>query len=141
MPNQRQAVVWVDAGGRTRQTVFVVNGSGSDLRAKLLGHSNADVQDWFEGTDNFNSSPSPVLMPFPDVIDSAKLVFADGSGNEASLTLPAPISSIFLADETTVDASAIADVITSATTYLVNSAGNTVTTFVGGFRTTSTSAG
>lgn len=141
MPNQRQAVAWIDVGGRTVQTVFLVNDTGSTLRAALLGHSNADVLDWFEGVDNFTTSPSPTFATFPSVNDNARLLFEDGSGNQASITLPAPQSAVFLADGVTVDPSAIADVISAATTYLVNSAGNTVTTYIGGVRLARTSAG
>lgn len=141
MANQRQAVVWIDAGSRTRQTVFVANATGSTIRAALLAHSNADFQDWFEGPDNFNLAPSPVSAAYPDVSDFAVLQFQDAGGNIAGLTLPAPKSSIFKADGVTVDASAIADVILAATTYLVNSAGNTVVAFTGGVRKGRTSAG
>lgn len=141
MANQRQAVAWTDADGRTRQTVFVANATGSTIRAKLLGHSNADVLDWFEGDDHFNFSPSPSSATYDSVTDFATLLFADGSGNQASLTLPAPKSNIFLADQVTVDSSAIADIITAATTYLVNSAGNLVTTYLGGVRKGTTSVG
>src|SRR5215469_9313708 len=141
MPTQRQAIAWIDAGGRTRQTIFLASTTGSTLRAALLNHSNADVQDWFEGPDNFNLTPTPTNAAYPNVSDAARLIFADGSGNQASITLPAPQAAIFLADLTTVDPSAIADIITAATTYLVNSAGNIVTTYLAGVRTTATSAG
>lgn len=141
MTRQRQAIAWIDVGGRTVQTIFLADTTGSDLRAKLLGHSNADVLDWFEGDDNFTSVPSPTFATFPSVFDNARLLFEDGSGNQASITLPAPQAAIFLADGVTVDPSAIADVITSATTYLVNSAGNVVTTYIGGVRLARTSAG
>ena len=134
MANQQQSVVWIDVAGRTRQTIVLVNGTGSTIRSTLLGHSNADVLNWFEGPPNPNTSPSPSSSVYNSVGDSAQLIFADSSGNEAGLTLPAPQSGIFLADTVTVDASAIADVIAAATTYLVNSAGNTVTTYLAGFR-------
>lgn len=134
MANQQQSVVWIDAGGRTRQTIFLVNAGGSTIRGVLLGHSNADVLNWWEGPPNPNTSPTPVAAVYTSVGDSAQLLFADGSGNEAGLALPAPQSGIFLADTVTVDPSAIADVIAAATTYLVNSAGNTVTTYLAGFR-------
>lgn len=141
MANQRQAVVWIDAAGRTRQTIFVVNDPSACIRTTLLGHSNADVLDWFQGDDNFNTSPAPLGLTYPKVTDYAALVFADGSGNQAGLTLPAPDSSIFMADQVSVDPSAIADIISAATTFLVNSAGNTVTTYLSGVRKGQTSVG
>ena len=134
MANQRQSVVWIDAQGVTRQTIFLANATGSTIRAKLLLHSNADTLDWSEGIDHINGSPAPVVATYTSVHDSAVLLFADGSGNQASLALPAPQSAIFLSDTVTVDPSAIADIITAATTYLVNSAGNTVTTYLTGYR-------
>jgi len=141
MANQRQSVAWVDNGGRTRQTIFVAGSTGSTIRAALLNHSNADVLDWFEGVDNFNTSPSPITAAFASVRDAARLVFADGSGNQVGLTLPAPAEDIFLADLVTVDQTMIADIITAAQTYLINSAGNLVTTYLSGVRTANTSAG
>lgn len=134
MAKQRQSVVWIDVNGKTRQTIFLANATGSTIRAKLLLHSNADVFDWSEGVDHTNLSPLPTNAIYNSVGDTAVLLFADGSGNQASLALPAPQSGIFLADTVTVDASAIADIVTAATTYLVNSAGNTVTTFLTGYR-------
>ena len=134
MSNQRQSVVWIDAAGNTRQTQFLVNDPAACIRASLLVKSNADVQNWWEGDDHFNTSPAPLGLTYPRVGDYAMLLFADGSGNQAGLTLPAPDSAIFMADTISVDPSAIADIITAATTYLVNAAGNTVTTFVGGVR-------
>lgn len=141
MPNLRQSVVWIDVAGRTRVTQFVINATPACIRTSLLAKSNADVVDWFEGDDHFNTSPAPLNLTYPRVTDFASLLFADGSGNQASLTLPAPDSSIFLADQVSVDPSAIADIISAATTFLVNSAGNTVTTYLGGVRKGQTSVG
>ena len=141
MPNLRQSVTWIDAAGRTRQTIFVVNGTGSCVRTTILGHSNADVLDWFEGTDHFNTSPAPLGLTYPKVTDFAQLIFADAGGNQAGLVIPAPDSSIFMADQVSVDASAIADLISAAETFLVNSVGNVVTTYLGGVRKGQTSVG
>lgn len=101
--------------------------------AKLQLHSNADVQEWFEGPDNL-LTPAPVSAGFPDVIDLARLTFTDAFGSLVNLALPAPKSSIFLADSVTVDSSAIADVIAASIGHLCSSGGSLVTAYVAGLR-------
>lgn len=141
LASQRQAVVWVDIGGRTRQTVFVVNAVGSTVRGQISAISNADVLDWFEGNDNFNVAPAPIGAAFASVRDYARLYFADGLGNQVSLTVPAPAAGIFMADQVTVDPAVIVPLINACKLYLLNSAGNLVTTYLGGVRFATTSAG
>lgn len=101
--------------------------------ATLQGHSNSGVLEWFEGPDNevFGVGTNAV---YPDVADQAVLVFQTGVGTNVTLTLPAPKLAIFLADATTVNPSAIADVIGAALAELVDGAGNPVTTYLTGFR-------
>jgi hypothetical protein len=141
MVTQQQDVIWIDAAGRTRRTSFTVNDTGSCIRTTILGHSNADVLNWYEGPPNVNSSPAPLGLTYPRVTDYALLVFADDDGNQASLVVPAPDSSIFEADQVSVDASAIADLITAAESFLLNAAGNLVTTYLSGVRRGQTSVG
>jgi hypothetical protein len=101
--------------------------------AKLQLHSNADVLNWFEGPPT-NLTPSPVSAVFADVVDLARLTFADAGGNLATLALPAPQLAIFQADSVTVNPSAIADIIAAAVGHLHTAAGNPVTAFVAGVR-------
>lgn len=133
MVAQRRQIVWIDAGGRTRVTVPCADPDNATIMAKLQLHSNADVQSWFEGPDNI-LTPAPVAADFPDVVDLARLTFTDAFGSLVNLALPAPQSSIFLADSVTVDPSAIADVIAACIGHLCSSGGATVTAYVGGLR-------
>lgn len=133
MAAQLRQIVWIDAGGRTRVTVPCADPDNATIMAKLQLHSNADVQQWFEGPANI-LSPSPVAADFPDVVDLARLTFTDSFGSLVNLALPAPQSSIFLADSVTVDSSAIADVITACIGHLCSAGGSTVTAYVAGLR-------
>jgi hypothetical protein len=133
MAAQRRYIVWIDAGGRTRATIPCADPDNATIMAKLQLHSNADVQEWFEGPDNL-LTPTPVSAAFPDVIDLARLTFTDAFGSLVNLALPAPQSSIFLADSVTVDPSAIADVITACIGHLCSSGGSLVTAYVAGLR-------
>lgn len=132
MAKQSRQIVWIDVGGRTRVTVPTSDPDNSALMAALQNHSNAAVQLWFEGPQTV-LTPAPVLADFPDVIDLARLTFTDGT-SLVNLALPAPKANIFLADSVTVNASAIADIITAATGHLQSIAGNPVTAFVAGLR-------
>jgi hypothetical protein len=133
MTAQKRQIVWIDAGGRTRVTIPCADPDNATIMAKLQLHSNADVQEWFEGPDHI-LSPAPVSAAFPDVIDLARLTFTDAFGSLVNLALPAPQSAIFLADSVTVDSSAIADVIAACVGHLCSSGGSLVTAYVAGLR-------
>lgn len=126
-------IVWIDAGGRTRVTVPCADPSLSTIMAKLQLHSNADVQQWFEGPPTI-LTPAPVSAAFPDVVDLARLTFTDAFGSLVNLALPAPQGAIFMADSVTVNPSAIADVITACIGHLCSAGGSTVTAYVAGLR-------
>lgn len=131
----KRYIVWIDVGGRTKATIPCTSTGASSIQAALLNHSNADVQEWFEGFDTV-LFPSPSAALYPDVIDVARLTFTDAFGSLANLTLPAPKSGIFLADGVTVNASAIADIIAAAVGNLCSSGGGTVASYVAGMRIT-----
>lgn len=133
MSAQKRYIVWIDAGGRTVATIPCSDPNNSALMAALQNHSQADVLDWFEGADNV-LSPAPAGGAFPDVRDLARLTFTDAGGSLVNVALPAPTSSIFLADSVTVNPSAIADIIAAATGHLCSSGGGLVTAFVAGLR-------
>lgn len=128
-----RSIIWIDAGGRTSQTIPCSDPNNTALMAALQNHSNAVVLHWFEGPDNVLSL-TPTAATFPDVRDLARLTFTDASGSLVNLALPAPASGIFLADSVTVNPSAIADIITAAVGHLCTSGGGLVTSFVAGLR-------
>jgi len=129
----KRSIVWIDAGGRTRQTIPAGNATLSSIMAQIQAVSNADVLTWFEGSDN-SLSPSPVSATYPDVADAAILVYADGGGLEARLTVPAPLLSIFLADGSTVDPATIVALNAAVIGTLVTASGSAVTTYLSGVR-------
>lgn len=133
MAAQKRSIVWIDAGGRTRVTIPCANPDNAAIMAALLAHSNGGIQEWWEGPDNI-LTPSATAAVFPDVADLARLTFTDGGGNLAVLALPAPLSSIFLADSVTVDSTQITSIITAAVGHLCTAAGSVVTAYVAGTR-------
>lgn len=133
MAIQRRSLGWIDAGGRTRQTIPAADPDNSAIMTALMNHSNAVVQTWFEGPVN-NTLLTPVSAPFPDVIDTARLIFQGPSGEQAALILPAPKANIFLVDGVTVDPSTIVDIITASVGHLVVASGSPVTAYVAGVR-------
>jgi hypothetical protein len=133
MAAQSRSIVWIDIGGRTRQTVPCATPDNAAIMAALQNHSNAGIQTWFEGPLQV-LTPSPVATDFPDVADLARLTFTDALGSLATLALPAPQSTIFMADSVTVNPSAIADIIAAAVGHLCSAGGGTVTAYVAGTR-------
>lgn len=130
----RRYQVWVDAQGRTTLTLANTTGSLATLFAAIKAQSNADVLNDTESSLNVNGAPAPTNAVYPSVRDSAKLVFVTALGNTVTLTVPAPVSSLFLADGQTVDPTAAATIITDALAALTDEAGNAVTAYQGGFR-------
>lgn len=131
---QTRRITWVDAQGLTSSTQ--INGSGSlaSLQASLLLVSNADYVREFEGTNTPNGSPSPTAATYESVTDQAALWFTTAAGVIVQVTLPAPHSTIFMADQMTVNPAAITAQITAALAVVTDTSGNAVTAFVAGLR-------
>lgn len=129
----KRSIIWIDVGARTRQTLPLTAAGAGAIMSALKNHSNADVAEWFEGADNFPST-SPINAIYPSVNDIVRLTFATATADRIDLALPAPKASIFLADGVTVDASAIADIISASIGALSNPGGELATSFVSGLR-------
>lgn len=134
MADNFRSMVWVDANGNTRQTLLRGNASLGSVSVALLAHSYADWLLCFEGPTVQNMSPAPTTGAYQNVGDYAVLVYTDGSGNNVYVTLPAPQSSIFLADQFTVDDTQIATIDAAVIGTVLSGAGSPVTAFVAGFR-------
>lgn len=137
----RRYQVWQDVNGHTRLTLIntidatlVLPDPSSGVAAALLAQSNADVLNNAQSTLTVNTTPLPTAATFQRVVDSAELTFTDGSGNLTRLQLPAPKASIFLADNETVDITAIGGIIAAVVGTVVTPAGGTVTSYVAGVR-------
>lgn len=128
----RGGLNWVDAQGQRVLHVINFTGSGfGSIIAALENHSSAVVNENWGGAVGCNPN-LPTTTDYTTVRITAVLIFADATGSTAKLYVPAPNTSIFLADGDTVDPTAIPDIISAAIGTLLSGAGNPVTTFVGG---------
>lgn len=133
MADQAMSVVWIDANGRTRQTIIkTLVGAGSLLTAMRAG-SLAGVNTWWQ------SMLQPAVGAstpgtYQTTADTARLLFQTGSGSIIRLTLPAPKVALFLADKITVDPAnaTVVSIVNAAVGHLSDGAGSAVVSFVGG---------
>lgn len=133
MTDTSRSTIWIDANGRTRQTILRGNASLATVESDLLALSNADTQRSWEGPTAVNPAPAPVAATYQNVADYAVLVYTDGT-DLVYITLVAPQASIFLADGETVDPTAIAVLTGHVVGTVLTGSGSAVTSFVGGFR-------
>lgn len=131
MAIKKAGLVWVDAQGERALHVITTDGGVGPIETELEALSQAGVIECWEGLDE-TYSPSPGTASYPSVRVTAVLYFTDGAGHVARLLLPAPDSSIFMADGSTVDPAAITSLITACVGRLETAAGTTVTAFAGG---------
>lgn len=129
----QRSIVWVDSGGRTRQTLPTADPSVGDIMDALVAHSQAAVLRWFEG-EVTEPGTTPAGGTFAPVSDIVTLLFATSGTSVIQLGLPSPSADIFEADTVTVDPSAIADIITAAVGTLQNPAGDVATSYIAGIR-------
>lgn len=131
---QRAYYTWIDTNGFTRLTLVNSAAGAAGVLAALLAQSNADILNSLDTTLAVNASPSPVAAQFQVVSDAAALTFQDAAGSLVVIQLPAPVSSIFLADTVTVNSAAIAAIKAAVIGTVVTAAGGVVTAYVGGSR-------
>lgn len=132
-----RSTIWTDAAGKTRQTIVRGNATLAAVLLALAAKSNGDFQRDWEGATIVNPAPAPVNATYNSVNDYAQLVFATGAGNLVYVTLPCPVSSIFMADQETVDPVAIATIIAAVTGTVIDGSGSPVASFIGGYRRSS----
>ena len=130
-----RSVLWVDAGGGSTISLIRSTTGGAGIESALLGVSNADWFNEWEGTNNVNLAPAPVAAPNQSVLTQASLVFLCADGSQVTLALPAPKASIFLADGVTVNAASIAALIAACVGTLVSQSGSTATAYLSGLLT------
>jgi len=132
----RRSIVWVDANGFTTQTQPIGNATLAGIQTALLAKSNADVSSEFEGALTVNTTPAPVAATFQSVKDAAFLTFTTTTTSLLTVTLPAPVSSIFFADNETVDPTQIAAIIAAVVGTAQTLGGATATAYLAGIRRT-----
>lgn len=132
MPDQGRSIVWADATGRTRLTIVKSTGSSAAIETALQAKSNAATQIDWAGTLGTPIGVAAVGQ-YQAANQSATLLFATATGTQLRLTLPAPLLSIFLADQRTVDATQIVALIAACIGVLSDGAGNVATAFTAGY--------
>jgi hypothetical protein len=130
----RRYMVWVDANGFTRLTLVNGDAPMTGVQTQLVALSNADVLNSTESALTVNP-PFPPGAAYRTVGDAAVLTFTDGT-DLVDITLPAPLSSIFLADQATVDITQIGAMIAAVVGTVRTSSGGLVTAYVAGLRRT-----
>jgi|SRR5882672_4655982 len=133
--SQTRSTVWIDAAGMTVQTIMSTTAGGAGIEADLLALSNASRLNEWEGAPG-GASGSPAAAVYEAVADYALLQWVCVDGTIVSLKLPAPLSSIFLADGQTVDV-ANAGVVTldaAVVGSLLSASGSAAAALLGGTR-------
>lgn len=125
--------IWIDASGKTRQTIVNTATGEASILSQLEALTNAGLVEWWEASATVPAQVG-LSAPYPSVRDFVKLIYETPSGEEASITLVAPISSIFLADGMTVDPSAVSTLTTACIGNLQAPSGEVVSAFVAGLR-------
>lgn len=134
----RAYVNWADAFGATR-LVWYTYQDGGDLTPfgdAVDGCSNAIPAQTVAGLIQVSSS-TPSTNPYPNVQDSAVLTFSTDAGSLVGVLVPAFKESLYYGDNQTVDPHqplVIALVNAALALPIVDSAGNAVTSYVGGLR-------
>ena len=137
MALDRRTVVYVDVSGKTTAAYLTGVGSLASIQTEILNVSLAAYQSYWEGPLIKNTHIVPTSGTYQSVRDSAILTFITGAGTLVTLRIPAPDSAIFLADQETVNASAIASLIAACIGNLSDISTNPVTAYVSGTRSPS----
>ena len=127
----KRTVVWSDAAGQTSLRTLTSLAGAPLTMAALLAKSNAVINEWWESVDTLGTA-TPLAAAVPFASQVAYLQFQDGAGHQARIALPAPLGSMCLTDQVTVDPTQIAAIIAAAQIEVVTTAGTLVTTFTGG---------
>lgn len=80
------------------------------------------------------AAPAPTAAIYAGVTDRAELLFSTAAGGYYKVQVPAPVASLFLADQETVDPTAAATIITEAIASVVTPDGTALTAYVAGTR-------
>jgi hypothetical protein len=132
---QNLSTLWVDANGGQRIQLLHLTDAAiltDGIVATSLG-SNADWITWW-GSAATTQTPAPVAATYRRVADVAALVFQDAGGNLTTVIIPAPKSTLFMADQETVDPADPTGAIANFAAILTTGSGAAAPTFVAGYR-------
>lgn len=133
MATDRLSMVWIDAAGLTTMNYYDTDDATGDVIAGDIANlSNAGQLAFWHGDLTVFS---PATIPGGDyqlLQTYALLTFADAAGNETTLKIPAPLTTIFQADGRTVDPVAIATLIADVIGHVILPNGNLVASYTTG---------
>lgn len=128
------STLWVDSAGRQTVTLIRNDPTGCPIQAQVILVSAArPLQDW-EGVID-QHAPTPAANTYL-IGDWAILHYACADGTEASLLVPAPLPSLFMADGRTVDPTSAAALNAAAIGRLASYSGSLATSYLSGYRKT-----
>lgn len=137
---ERSYQVWVDKNGKTKLTLVNTADAtplnpdpGAAIRSALLAKSNAAESNHTHGP-LVVGVPVPLAGVYQQVLDVANLYFLDAGGFITRVVLPAPLSSIFLADQETVDITQIGAIISAVLASGRSAGGLVLSSYVNGTR-------
>lgn len=138
MATKQVTFSFVDSLGQYAQSTFLSDTEGLGVNIGLKNLTNAGILYDVVGARDTTYAKEGGAALYPSVSQVAQLVFSDGAGSTAVLSIPAPISAMFLPDGITVDTSntQVALLILNALTAgaLLSAAGNSVTSYLRGAR-------
>lgn len=134
MADKAASLVWIDANGRTRQTIIkTLTGVGSGISTSLAAASTGAIQSAWEGTFTVTGAV-PAGGLYQAMADAASLQFQTAAGNILRVTLPAPLLGIFKPDKVTVDPTnaLVLSIIGACVGDLSDGAGHAAVSYLGG---------
>lgn len=136
MPDTSMSVIWVDANGKNSITRLRTGTGAAAVLSAILGASNADFTTHWESPETTNPAPAPVAATYQPLQPMAQLLYLCADNTVASVLVPAPRLSVFLADQETINpaAPAVAAITAAAVAAggLVSASGSPATTLLGG---------
>lgn len=128
-------VEWLDVDARFLRTANYV-ATAANLAAFLAAlqvASNAGQAITTMGTASFPGNP-PTDAQYPSALDTAVLNFATSGGGTVIVTVPAPVSALFLGDNETVDPADPTGLLAATAACLGDVLGNPISFFRSGVR-------
>jgi len=130
-----RSVVWVDANGNKTISRISSNTGATVIQGNILNCSEADFLEYWESAVTANATPIPPGGSYRGVLTRAALLFLCADNTQATVLIPCPSLSIFLADQETVDAANVfvAALITACIGNLESATGSLAVSYLGGY--------
>lgn len=134
--SESRSVVWVDANGKNTITRIRTGTGAGPLQSAILAASNADFVTFWESAETTNGAPTPTAATYQPAQPYAQLSYLCADNTIATVLIPAPRLSIFLADQETVNPASPSIVALNGAAIavggLVGASGSPAVSFLGG---------